>query len=222
MKSARVLQAERLELERLLAQAEAAQRARLERVIEATGLLDVKFDEAALIAAISSAMPEVQGRGLSTYGKRRGRLNALDLKITRARIADRKRETRLEILLGGWLIAQFQRNPERLAEDAPPLLAYLAAGPAGDAGAPTANVALIENLLASLRPAAPGAPAPKPLSGKNATRSQILLGAWIIHRAAADPAWLEAVAPSVEAFIATNPSQSLRRANQRVWSWWRG
>lgn len=184
---------------------------RLANAAEEAGFLDIEIDDKTMLRLFSAIVAEVSDPPLNIYARRKQRLNLLKLKRATAAKRDRKRDDRAKFILGGYLLAQFKRNPEMAAEYTPLITAYVEQQRTASLRAQ--DLALVSAQI-ERHIGAPGPITPMPLNKVN--RATIIIGAWLIDAMKSDPALNAAHRAGIIGFIDAGDTAKGREADRAV------
>ena len=181
---------------------------RLAKAAEEAGFLGIEVEEKALTSLFRAIVAEIDEPSPNIYARRRQIVNRLQLSRAAAAKRARKTEDRAKLIIGGYLLAQFKRNPEMAAVIAPKILAYVDGQRA--AALRAQDRALVNTQIANHAGSAP----PKPLASAKSTRATIIIGAWLIAAAAENPALVEAHRAGIDGFISAGATEKGRAADR--------
>ena len=175
------------------------------------GFLDMEIDDATMLSLFKAITAEVSDPPLNIYARRKQRLNLLRLKRANAAKRARKQDDRAKFIIGGYLLAQFRRNPEMAADYSPRIIAYVEQQ--RSASLRQQDIALVTKQIENHTGG--GAPiAPLPLNKIN--RATIIIGAWLIDAITTTPALADAHRAGVEGCINAGDTPKGREADRAV------
>ena len=178
---------------------------------ERAGLLDVKLDDAAYTAIFAAITANLTDAEPSIFARRRKRLNLLHLNRASAAKRARKQDDRAKFIIGGYLLAQFKRNPEMASELTPLISDYV--DQQRSASLREADKALVSAMIDKNVGGAQNGIAMPP---NKMNRATIIIGAWLIDAASKKAALAEAHGPGIRAFVNAGDTAKGREADRAV------
>ncbi|MGB1216069.1 MAG: hypothetical protein ACPG4X_22095 [Pikeienuella sp.] len=184
---------------------------KMAKAADEAGFLDIEIDDATMLNLFRAIVAQINDPPPSMYARRRQRLNLLKLKRANAAKRARKTEDRAKFIVGGYLLAQFKRNPEMAAELTPLIIAYVDQQRSASlrAADKALVLAMIDKHLGQTRHSIP-------LPPNKANRATIIIGAWLIDAASNDPALADAHGPGIRAFVDAGDTAKGREADRAV------